>query len=625
MPEKKSKMDEFNELDGPIVNEESIFDQNIKLKNKKNEEKKSSVNENTTQLNEKNLEENDILIKFLMEKNLLNHEQVVLMVHELEKTPDVLITEMLINLRLVEQKTIQLFFHSQYKIKNLNIKEIAIDEKLLNAIPREIVVIELVVPLCIIGKQLYLAVHDIYNIDILDRVKIIIQKHFDVIQVIPVYFAENEIVYAIDTYYGYEMSIENILREIDAQDQMADNEEDGGESPVVRLIDTILEDAIKKDVSDIHMEPCQNFLRIRYRIDGVLIQRFNISIDYWQSMLTRVKIISNMDISERRHPQDGRISMDVTGKHIDFRVASHPTMDGENVVMRILDPSRMSLDIRTVGFGKRNLKAVHKALECPEGIILIVGPTGSGKTTTLYSMIQHINEMDINIMTIEDPVEYTLSLIRQSNASRESGAMMNFEEGIRSLMRQDPDTIVIGEIRDKDSAVLASRAAMTGHQVLSSLHANNAVNAITRLIDIGIEPMNIADVIVCLMSQRLARRLCPTCKEKIEPNEEQKKILGDNYYKEGMTIFQAKHKGCPQCNNSGYKGRVIIPEVLLIDSEIKALISRNATVSEINKYVRENTDFIPMAEFGIQKVVEGILDFEELSGNINLSEYTFGN
>ncbi|PZR43751.1 MAG: secretion system protein E, partial [Stutzerimonas stutzeri] len=321
---------------------------------------------------------------------------------------------------------------------------------------------------------------------------------------------ESEIDRAIDQYYGYELSIDGILHEIETGEidwKSLQSSSDEYSQPVVRLIDAILADAVKRDASDVHFEPEANFLRIRYRIDGMLRQIRALHKSYWPAMAVRIKVMSGMNIAETRAPQDGRINLVLSGRQVDFRVAAQPTIHGENVVLRILDRQKGIVPLEGLGLAEDHLDLLKLMIARPEGIILVTGPTGSGKTTTLYSVLNHINSEGVNIMTLEDPVEYPMALVRQTSVAE--SAKLDFANGIRSMMRQDPDVILVGEIRDTDTAEMAFRAAMTGHQVYSTLHTNSAIGAIPRLLDIGILPDLMAGNIIGIVAQRLVRRLCP--------------------------------------------------------------------------------------------------------------------
>ena len=374
------------------------------------------------------------------------------------------------------------------------------------------------------SQRLILAVADINDIVGLDRVRSLVSEG---VQLETLLAGESEIDRAIDQYYGYELSIDGILHEIETGEidwKSLSASDDEYSQPVVRLIDSILTDAVKREASDIHFEPEANFLRIRYRIDGMLRQIRALHKSYWPAMTVRIKVLSGMNIAETRAPQDGRIGLTVSGRQVDFRVAAQPTIHGENVVLRILDRQKGIVPLEDLGLAEDHLHQLKLMISRPEGIILVTGPTGSGKTTTLYSILNHINGEGVHIMTLEDPVEYPMALVRQTSVAE--SAKLDFVNGIRSMMRQDPDVILIGEIRDAETAEMAFRAAMTGHQVYSTLHTNSAIGAMPRLLDIGVLPDIMAGNIIGIVAQRLVRHLCPHCKAPYRAEAHEMRLLG---------------------------------------------------------------------------------------------------
>lgn len=469
-----------------------------------------------------------------------------------------------------------------------------------------------------VAKHLTLAMADTFNIVALDQVRAI---NGGDLQISPVLATESEIVRVIEQSYGFDLSIDGILQEIETGEldfeslQMADDEYS---HPMVRLVNALMADAVQREASDIHFEPEEAFLRIRYRIDGVLRQVRSLHKSYWPAMVVRLKVISNMNIAESRAPQDGRISMSLVGRQIDFRVAAQPTTYGENIVLRVLDRKKGIVAMEKLGLSEDNLGLLRLMLARPEGIILVTGPTGSGKTTTLYSVLNHINTESVNIMTMEDPVEYPMPMIRQSSVNE--SAKMGFGEGIRSMMRQDPDVILVGEIRDHVTAEMAFRAAMTGHQVFSTLHTNSAVGSIPRLLDIGILPDVIAGNLIGVVAQRLVRKLCNACKEKVEASELEKRLLGvdvDSY----VEIHNAV--GCTICEHQGYKGRTSVIEILKINAAMDDLIARRASMREITNSALAH-GFQPIANDACRRVLDGTTSLEEVSRVVDLTERILG-
>ncbi len=459
-------------------------------------------------------------------------------------------------------------------------------------------------------KRLQLAMTDIYDVIVLDRIRSVLAAD---IEVEPLLAAEGEIRHAIDQFYGYELSVDGILREIETGVVDYHSLEVSGSEysqPLVRLVDAILSDAVKRDASDLHFEPEQGFLRLRYRIDGVLQQIRSLHKDYWSAIAVRLKVMSGMNIAETRTPQDGRISLKVGGHQIDFRVSVLPTTHGENIVLRVLDRSKGIVPLEKLGLHPANLDLIKLLMSRPEGIILVTGPTGSGKTTTLYSMLNFRKSVEVNIMTLEDPVEYPMDMIRQTSINEV--AKMDFASGIRSLMRQDPDIILVGEVRDEATAEMALRAAMTGHQVFTTLHTNSALGAIPRLTDIGIKPEIMAGNIIGIVGQRLLRTLCKHCKREKPADEFEQLVLGVNT---AVTLYEPV--GCERCR-SGFKGRVSVMEVLKMDDELDELVASRATPRELLKQALAN-GFVTMAEDGIRRVLIGETTIEELSRVVDLT------
>ena len=493
-------------------------------------------------------------------------------------------------------------------------KTTMLDSSVIRQIPKELAVRHKVLPISQEDGKVYLAMSDVYNILAIDQVR----RNFPRgTKIVPMFCTETEILELIDQYYQYEMSIDGILREIETgireNTRYLDGKQEGYINPTVRLVNSLLIDAIKIGASDIHFEPEGSFLRLRYRIDGQMTQIRSFHRDYWSAMVVRLKIMAGMNIAETRSPQDGRISYNVLGRDVDFRVATQPTVYGENIVMRLLDKAKSLVPLENLGFSDYKIKLLKRLLKRPEGIIIVTGPTGSGKTTTLYSVLNYINSIDVNIMTLEDPVEYQLPLIRQTNIKEGS---IDFLHGIKSLMRQDPDIIFIGEVRDEETAIMAVRAALTGHQVYTTLHTNDALGAIPRLGDIGVPAHLLAGSLICSIAQRLARKLCPACKTPRKATREEARIM-DCDQDDPPTVYEPV--GCDKCKGKGYKGRVAITEILRIDEGLDELISTHATRNSMLEYALDN-GFIPMAMDGIDKVIAGDIDLQELISTIDMTD-----
>ncbi|MDR2015705.1 MAG: Flp pilus assembly complex ATPase component TadA [Azoarcus sp.] len=423
----------------------------------------------------------------------------------------------------------------------------------------------------------------------------------------PALAAESEIREAIDRHYGYRLAIDDILQELETSKPPAANETG---HPLTRLVDALLVDAVKTAASDMHFEPEAGFLRIRYRVDGILQQVRALHLNHWPAMTVRIKVMAGLNIAETRAPQDGRVSITVAGRPVDFRVSSMPTLHGENIVLRILDYRRGIVPLNKIGFDAARLAAIERILACPEGLILVTGPTGSGKTTTLYAMLDQLDSDDVNIMTLEDPVECPMARIRQTTVGE--AAKISFATGIRAILRQDPDIILVGEIRDSETAEMAIRAAMTGHRVFATLHTNSAIGSIARLLDLGIRPALLADNLRGVIAQRLVRRLCPDCRHLTPASAGECFGLGlfDEESRNGLILAHAG--ACPNCAGRGYSGRLPVFEVLNMDEALNDLVATGASSAEIARAVRAQKGHLGLGDDGRQKALDGSTSPEEL-------------
>lgn len=548
----------------------------------------------------------------LIALGLISADQLHIALLEQAKTKK-LLGQVMVSMNFITESALGEVLAESTGTERFDVKSAMLDPALIAQVPREVCVRNRVIPVQQSGNMVKLAMADIYNVLAIDQVR----RHFDKnVRVMPIYSTETEINELIERCYNYDFSIDGILREVETgirDKAQLDGREEGYVNPTVRLVDALLIDAIRQGASDIHFEPEGKFLRLRYRIDGSLQQIRAFHRDYWPAMLVRMKIMSAMNIAETRAAQDGRINMVALGREVDFRVATQPTVHGENVVLRILDKSKSLVDIDKLGFSDHNLALLKRCLKRPEGIIVVTGPTGSGKTTTLYSVLGYINSIDVNIMTLEDPVEYQLPLIRQTNIRE---GVIDFLSGIKSLMRQDPDIIFLGEVRDEETAIMAVRAALTGHQVFTTLHTNDALGTIARLGDIGVPPHLLAGSLICTMAQRLARRLCKACKKPRPMTAEECKLTQLDP-KNPPIIHEAV--GCEACGFKGYKGRMGVHEILRIDHGLDELISTKATRNHMMEYALEN-GFVPMVQDGISKVLAGELDLPELINTVDLTD-----
>jgi len=551
----------------------------------------------------------------LLEKKVISEDQLDIALKEQNRTQNQkTIGAILVDMGAITEGALGEILNESSSIKKFNIRSSIIDSRLVKKIPKNFASQNKLIAVSYDKNTVTIAMSDLFNIIAIDQVKKFFPSHF---LINTVYTSEADIAQAIDQYYDYEMSIEGILKEIEGEPHNNnDDEQLKGDyrSPMVRLVDSIFTDAVHRDASDLHFEPEELFLRIRYRIDGKMVQIRSIHRDYWSSIVVRIKIISGMNIAENRKPQDGRINADILGRKIDFRVSTQPTIHGENIVMRILDEKKSILSLESLHLSTHDTELIKKVLKRPEGVIIMTGPTGSGKTTTLYTLLSFINSIDKNIMTLEDPVEYQIPLIRQSNIKNDVG--MDFASGIKSILRQDPDVILVGEIRDKETAITAIQAAMTGHQVYSSLHTNDALGAIPRLMNLGVPNYLMAGNLICIIAQRLARKICIHCKTEEPVSHFDRKIIGKKY-----SDIQSLHRGvgCEKCGNSGYKGRVVIMEILPFDRDLDELVVNGASRKELHNYIIEK-GFISMAENGIEKVMNGITDIKELMRVVDMTD-----
>jgi len=503
----------------------------------------------------------------------------------------------------------------------VDLKKITIEDNVANLIPADVAEKYKLIPVGEENGKIKVAMSDPANITALKDVKQITGK-----EIIPLIASESSITEAIDKYYKkpekksvflfkqktMDLDLDKEIKEIDVVEAPSSIEEEeiaeekkAGEAPIIRLANKIIQGAVERGASDIHLEPYEKVFRIRYRIDGILYTIMEPPKNIYPALSSRFKIMSKLNIAEKRLPQDGRIKLKVNGKDIDFRVSTAPTVFGEKVVLRILDrTSVMGLDLKDLGLEEDDIRKVKKAIEAPYGIILVTGPTGSGKTTTLYTALNKINREGVNILTVEDPIEYNIEGINQVQVKEEIG--LTFPHVLRSFLRQDPDIIMVGEIRDEETAEIATRAALTGHLVLSTLHTNDAISTIARLRDMKIEPYLIANTLILACAQRLVRKICPFCKKEAEVPPKTLRKLGLD---EKTKVYRGE--GCSYCNNIGYKGRIALFEVIPITRVIREMILEGKNLEEMRKEaIKEGNS--TLREDGIKKVKKGITTVEEV-------------
>jgi len=554
--------------------------------------------------------------KLLIQKGVISEDQLRIALIEQKRSNEPL-GKLLITLGFVTEATVRMALSENLNQQSADLTSLVVDAIALKLIPKEVAKRYRVYPI-VYERQtdnLILAMSDTSNIVALDQISAMLVKG---ITITPLLVNESDISRAIDQYYGFELSIDGILHEIETGEvnyASMGSTSDEYSQPMVRLIDAILADAVQNSASDLHFEPEQSFLRIRYRIDGILRQIRSLHKSYWPAMAVRLKVMSNMNIAETRAPQDGRISIKFSGRQIDFRASAQPTTHGENFVLRVLDRQKGIVPLDGLGLGDAELSLLKLMIARPDGVILVTGPTGSGKTTTLYSILNHINTESVNIMTLEDPVEYPMNMIRQTSVNE--SAKMGFAEGIRSMMRQDPDIILVGEIRDQETAEMAFAAAMTGHQVYSTLHTNSAIGAIPRLLDIGVLPDIMSGNIIGIIAQRLVRKLCPHCREAHLADDIERQLLGLGEDAPPQTLYRAI--GCDRCAHQGYKGRIAIIELLKMTPALDELVARRVSSREL-KTAAAAGGFHSLIDDGVRRVLEGVTTLEEVGRVVDLTE-----
>ena len=616
----ETKMSITNGSVGAIKTAYEIKKQNSALPNFSNKpvaaQQSASDEEKKYNFKTKNQQKSNNLLETLIANGVLTHDQVRVAETQAKKTGDSIV-DTLIHLNFVTESVIHGLFENRSNDNNdkVHLIDMIPDMELLKNIPISFAMEHKVIPISKKQNKIIVASSSPYDIVLSDQLSSLF--HGAEIEMIP--YQETELISAIDKFYNGNViaDLSNILSEMELNvDNAKAADTDKENKPVVKFVNALIYEAIHCGASDIHIEPDEMFVRIRMRIDGVLMNKTIVHKNYWSGICIRVKVLSGMNIAESRKPQDGGMKMTIQGREIDFRVSAIPTIYGENIVIRVLDKTHNLSSLKDLGFNKQNLKLIDLALQKPEGIIISTGPTGSGKTTTLYSILSMINDMADNIMTLEEPVEYRLPMIRQSEINNRAG--FDFASGLRSLLRQDPDVIFLGEIRDKETAEIAVRASMTGHQVFSTLHTNNALSAVTRLIDIGIQPYMLSDSLTAVLAQRLVRKLCPDCKKTEAMSDEIKQAFG---LPNDKTCNFCSPVGCEKCNQTGYRGRIIVSEVLFVDAEIKNAIATNINIKELTDLANKK-GFVSMQKDAIIKVAKGITSLEEVKRVVDMTEYT---
>ncbi len=559
----------------------------------------------------------DRLIEILLNSKLVTKEQLdkALKIQRKKKTN---IGGILVKEGFISQKDLMIILSRELNIPPISLSRYKISSDILKIIPERIAKQYCILPVAVLGNTLTLAMCDPLNIFAIDDIKMLTQFDID-----PVLATESDIKEALSMYYGSQTSeMTKILEDVNEKGEdleIVEQEdidisrltEESKKAPIVKMVDLIIAEALKKRVSDIHIEPCERELRIRYRIDGVLQEAFALPKKNQNAVLARLKIMSKLDITESRLPQDGRFKIRLEGREVDFRVSVLPVSYGGKIVLRALDKINLGVGLDKLGFLKEELERFEEGFKRPYGMILLTGPTGSGKTTTLYSIVNKLNTPEKNIITIEDPVEYQVEGITQIPVNADIG--LTFAAGLRGLLRQSPDIIMVGEIRDFETADIAIKASLTGELVLSTLHTNDAPCAITRLIDMGVEPFLVASSIVLIAAQRLCRRVCTYCKEEIEIPMSVLERVGVNKQEldnlKGNRFF--KGRGCPKCNNTGYYGRMATLEVFIADDVIRNMIIKCASVDQLKAYAVKH-GMVTLRDSAFKKFINGDTTLEEV-------------
>jgi type IV pilus assembly protein PilB len=552
--------------------------------------------------------------RLLVEHGYLTEEDVEAALAQQKQQPsgsNKLLGEILVDLAYCTEDQIIECLATEYGVPYAKLESRLCDQRVIDVLPRDYIEENMVLPLFLIRSTLTVALSEPSNLFLIDEVRqltqldvqIVAATNKDIRRVLTA--LPNSKVFVIDDIIEDSEGADLTLIE-EAIDDIGDVEEVAGQSPVIRLVNYVIFNAVKEGASDIHIEPSERFMRVRYRIDGRLYKSLEVPVHLINAVTSRIKIMAGMDISERRLPQDGRIHVMLEKRKIDLRVSTFPTNRGEKTVIRVLDTRAVSLVLEELGFAEDVLSGFLQNITAPNGIVLVTGPTGSGKSTTLYAALNNVSSMENNVCTVEDPIEYYLPLINQFQVQERVG--LTFSKALRTLLRQDPDVIMVGEIRDEETARTAIQAALTGHLVFSTLHTNDACSAITRLVNMGVEPYLIGAALNTVLAQRLVRRICPKCRQTYEPPRTLRKALERMGYP--IDTFQ-KGVGCRRCRNTGFSGRIGIHELLIISDELRDVIVNNPSVAAIRQ-IAARDGMITLRQDGVRKVREGITTIEEI-------------
>ncbi len=559
----------------------------------------------------KNYLSNLRLGEILINQGVINSEQLKKALEAQKIDSKKKIGEILVSQGVISQKQLNQALQHIYETEFVELEDVILDPEIVSLIPKRIALRYKLIPLNKENNSLTVAMANPLDVNAIDYI-----KEYTKMDIQPKFANENEIINALSNYYEAGYQFDDLLERVDvaAVSEFTDEvnistlEAISQEAPIIQLVNMIIVEAIKERASDIHLEPNKRGLLVRYRIDGILHDIRMLPIRVKPAVISRVKILSNMDIAERRLPQDGRFQLRFGAREVDLRVSSIPTVYDEKIVMRLLDKSQGVIALDNIGFTEAQLQEFRQMISRPYGIILITGPTGSGKSTTLYAALNEVDSMEKNVITVEDPVEYKLERINQINVRPKIN--LTFANALRSILRQDPDIIMIGEMRDSETAHIAVQSALTGHLVFSALHTNDAVSSLTRLIDMGVEPFLISSSVIEVMAQRLVRKICPRCIEEFTPEEAVFRNLKLNIpLPENTKLYRGK--GCDYCKNTGYYGRIAIFEMISINDELRSMILKRTSSNEI-KEVAIRYGMKTLLDIGITKALEGITTIDEV-------------
>ncbi|HBR14598.1 MAG TPA: type II secretion system protein GspE [Candidatus Omnitrophica bacterium] len=556
----------------------------------------------------------DRLIKTLIDSQKIKAKDIE-EAKVLQKTKGLTLDRALIAKGLIKEEDLMVLLVRELNIPFINLKKYKIDPSLKDIVPERVARQYRIIPLSSLEDTVTIAVSDPLNVFVMDDLKNFTGREIDVVMSTPA-----DILKAIDHFYGSssDVSVTDVSKDIQVEDfeivaeqQNTENVDtiidESEKAPIIRMVNLIIKEALRQRASDIHLEPTAESTRVRFRIDGVLQDILEIPQESQNAIIVRIKIMARLDITAKNTPQDGRFKLRVGHKEVDFRVSLLPTTFGQKIVMRVLDKGNLAMGLNGLGIEEKALKVLREAIRKPFGMILVTGPTGSGKSTTLYTIVNELNTIDKNIITVEDPVEYLVEGLTQIQTWAEIG--LTFAEGLRAILRQSPDIVLVGEIRDNETADIAIKASLTGQLVFSTLHTNDATGALTRLVDMGVEPFLVASSLVLVSAQRLCRKICECCKEPLAIPREVLETLGYNF-KADAVLYHGK--GCDACRQTGYKGRLCVTEILDIDDEIRDMLLRGMSSDAIKQYAREKKGMNTLWEDAMGKCVAGLTTLEEV-------------